>query len=74
LKSIFDNASANAILVMDTEGYILDLNEAFTHSFGFKREELLGKHTRVLFTEEDQNRRLPELEIEKLNILWIENP
>jgi PAS domain S-box-containing protein len=67
LKSIFDNASANAVLVMDTEGYILDLNEAFTHSFGFKKEDLLGKHTRVLFTEEDQNRRMPEIEIEKVN-------
>ena len=70
LKSVFKNASVNAILIMDTEGYILDLNEAFTHSFGYTKEDLFGKHIRILFTEEDQNKRLPEMEIETVNQVY----
>jgi len=55
---------------MDTEGFILNVNEAFSHLFGYQTEDLFGKHTRVLFTLEDQNRRLPEMEIERVNQMY----
>lgn len=66
-KSIFENATANAIQFMDEEGYIIHVNHAFTTLFGYTIQDLAGKHTRVLFTEEDQRMKLPELEIEKVN-------
>ena len=66
-KSVFDNAAANAIQIMDTDGFILDVNEAFTHAFGYTKEDLQGKHIKVLFTEEDRASQMPEMEIEKVN-------
>jgi two-component system, chemotaxis family, CheB/CheR fusion protein len=66
LAYIYENAKANAILVMDEDGYILSYNEAFQHSFGYTEDDLCGVHTRVLFTEEDQEALLPEMEIEKV--------
>jgi PAS domain S-box-containing protein len=65
-KDLFENATVNAIQVMDEDGYILDVNEAFTHSFGYLPEDLHGKHCRVLFTIEDQRALLPEMEIEQV--------
>ncbi|MCW3112395.1 MAG: domain S-box protein [Segetibacter sp.] len=66
-KSVFDNATANAVQLMDKDGYILDVNPAFTTAFGYTKEDLHGKHIRVLFTAEDQASQLPEIEIEKVN-------
>ncbi|HEX8277910.1 MAG TPA: PAS domain-containing sensor histidine kinase [Segetibacter sp.] len=66
-KSVFDNATINAIQVMDKDGFILQVNTAFTKSFGHTTEDLLGKHSKVLFTEEDQAKQQPEMEIEKVN-------
>jgi PAS domain S-box-containing protein len=53
--------------VMDTDGYILHVNEAFTHALGYTNADLRGKHCRVLFTLEDQKMNMPEMEIEKVN-------
>lgn len=64
LRFIYENAKVNAILVMDADGFILHLNEAFQHSYGYTLDDLSGKHTRVLFTEDDQKRLMPEMEIE----------
>jgi PAS domain S-box-containing protein len=66
-RSIYENASTNAIQVMDTDGYVVHVNEAFTHAFGYKKEDLFGKHCRILFTPEDQQMKMPEMEIEKVN-------
>jgi len=63
-KYVYENAAANNILLMDEEGYIADVNEAFTHSFGYTSNDLRGKHVRVLFTEEDQRKQIPETEID----------
>lgn len=67
LKSVFDNATINAIQIMDTDGFILQVNTAFTKSFGYTTEDLKGKHCKVLFTDEDQAMEMPEREIEKVN-------
>ncbi len=64
--SIYKNATANAIQLMDEDGYIIEVNDAFTHNFGYTTEDLQGKHIRVLFTEEDQKRQMPGMEIEKV--------
>lgn len=63
-KSIYENAATNTIALMDEEGYIIDVNEAFTHSFGYTKDDLHGKHGRVLFSEDDQKNQIPEIEIE----------
>lgn len=65
-KSIYKNATANAMQLMDEDGYIIEVNQAFTQAFGYSKEDLQGKHTRILFTEEDQRMQMPEMEIEKV--------
>lgn len=66
LKNMFENATINGMQVMDTDGYILHVNEAFQHAFGYTSEDLYGKHFRILFTQEDQKMLLPEMEIERV--------
>lgn len=66
-KSVFDNATITAIQIMDTDGFVLHVNTAFTRSFGYTKEDLQGKHCKVLFTEEDRAMQMPEREIEKVN-------
>ncbi|MDB5192349.1 MAG: sensor histidine kinase [Segetibacter sp.] len=66
LKSMFDNAVVNAFQIMDEEGFILNVSKSFTRAFGYDNDDLRGKHSRVLFTDEDQKKLLPEIEIEKV--------
>ncbi|GAA4741852.1 PAS domain-containing protein [Flavisolibacter ginsenosidimutans] len=60
---IFNNAKVNAILVMDQNGHIKSVNDAFTSAYGYKTEDLLDQHFRILFTEKDQLIRKPEIEL-----------
>lgn len=57
------NSAVNCIVVMDDEGYIQKINEAFKTTFGYSDNDLIGKHTRVLFTEHDQKAQRPEMEL-----------
>lgn len=61
---IFKNAIENSILLLDTEGIILDVNKGFIKAFGYKKSELLGKNFEILFTDEDRQNDKPGLEIE----------
>jgi PAS domain S-box-containing protein len=45
--------SPSGILMEDSEGYIWDVNPAFSHSLGYSREDLIGKHVRI-FTHPDE--------------------
>lgn len=44
---VFEN-SGEAIMITDTDANILDINRAFTHIYGYEREEILGNNPRVL--------------------------
>jgi hypothetical protein len=49
--NLFYNAfqySTDAILISDLTGKIIEINQAFTNLFGWRREEVLGKTTRIL--------------------------
>lgn len=60
----FNNAAVNSITVLDSNGIVLDVNQSFTKNFGYQKEEIKGKHFRLLFNELDQTQRKPEKEIE----------
>ncbi len=62
-ESLFNNAIENNVLLMDRNGIILAINEAFTNCFGYNSEDILGKHAMILFTQEDQKKGKPEEEI-----------
>ena len=62
-ESLFNNAVENNVLLMDKGGIIIAINNAFTDCFGYNSEDILGKHARNLFIEEDRERGKPEDEI-----------
>lgn len=61
--NIFNNAKANAIMIMDENGIVDRVNTAFTTSFGYTTDDLKSKHIRVLYIEKDQLTRRPEIEL-----------
>lgn len=60
---LFQNTKQNTVILMDKEGIITEINTAFTEAFGYTDKEIIGKHTKILFTEEDQKQGLPEREL-----------
>lgn len=42
------NTSQNLILVTDLEGYIIYVNDACNEKLGYLKDELIGKHSRIL--------------------------
>jgi PAS domain S-box-containing protein len=49
-----------AILLLDTEGNILDWNKGAEKIKGYSEEEILGKNFRIFYLEEDRKIQLPE--------------
>ena len=45
--SVFSHAG-EGVMITDTSGHIIDVNEAFTHITGFGVEEVIGKNSRIL--------------------------
>ncbi len=62
-EDIFKNCIENSILLMDTNGVILDVNKGFLQSFGYTRKDLIKKHFELLFTQKDRDNAIPENEI-----------
>ncbi len=60
---IFKHAVENSILLLNTEGKILNVNKGFMNAFGYKKNELIGKNFEILFTNEDRKANRPGLEI-----------
>ncbi len=52
-----------AIFMLDPEGHITTWNEGTERIYGYKAEEILGKHFSVFYTEEDIERGHPEEEL-----------
>jgi PAS domain S-box-containing protein len=67
--ALFNKTMQNSVLLMDAEGIVVNVNGAFTKCFGYKEKDIIGKHLRVFFTEEDQNNGLPDKEVQ--NVLHL---
>ena len=63
-EALFKNTKQNTVILMDKEGIITEINTAFTDAFGYTEDDIIGKHTRILFTEEDKQKGLPEQELQ----------
>ncbi len=62
-ESLFRNTVQNTVLLMDKEGIIVAVNQAFTNCFGYEPKDIIGKYMSILFTEEDRKKGLPEKEL-----------
>lgn len=67
--ALFNKTKQNSVLLMDAEGIVININSAFTKCFGYKEKDIIGKHLRTLFTEEDQNNGMPDKEVQ--NVLHL---
>ncbi len=47
----FNNAEVNNVLVMEPDGTIRNVSKSFTKSFGYSKEEIVGKNFEILFTD-----------------------
>ena len=65
-ETFFHNAKYNGIVIMDTKGIIININEAFHLRFGYQAKDLVGKNFSVLFTETDRQINKPERELESV--------
>jgi methyl-accepting chemotaxis protein len=44
---------SQAVVEFDLRGYVIEVNENFLRTFGYRREELIGQHHRILCDEDD---------------------
>jgi two-component system CheB/CheR fusion protein len=65
-SSLFKNTKENCILIMDTKGVVISINNAFTNCFGYEEKDIVGKSAAILFTIEDREKRLPQEELQKV--------
>src|SRR5688572_16875224 len=61
--TLFKNTARNSFVIMNDEGVIVAINHAFTNSFGYEPGDIIGKNVALLFTEEDQEKGLPQQEL-----------
>ena len=62
-RALFDKPKTNSVLLIDPNGIILETNRAFLMAFGYEREDLVGQHFSMLFSETDQKKELPAREL-----------
>ena len=66
LKTLFDNAMNNTMVLMDNKGIIITVNNAFVKCFGYTPGDVAGKNFSIFFTEEDQRKGRPQKELEEV--------
>ena len=64
LYQMVESVRDYAIFVSDVEGRIVTWNMGAELIFGYKAEEVIGQHCRMLFTTEDRANKVPEKELE----------
>ncbi len=49
---------------MEPDGTIRNVSKSFTKSFGYSKEEIVGKNFEILFTDQDIIKGKPQLELQ----------
>jgi PAS domain S-box-containing protein len=62
-ESLYKKTKENTVILIEPDGTIGAVNSAFTECFGYEEEDIVGKYSGILFTEEDQRKGCPEKEI-----------
>lgn len=64
-RSVVEGIQDHAIIRIDFDGIIQDWNTGAEHIFQYKKEEIIGLNTRILFTEDDNLKEVGEQEIQQ---------
>jgi len=62
-ETLFANTKQNIIVLMNLEGIIQQVNDAFVNSFGYTRQDIIGAHFSILYTEDDRSKDVPQREL-----------
>src|SRR5690606_17674366 len=65
LRHILDSAEDFAIITLDTGGLVTSWNSGARNLFGYQAEEILGQDGRFIFTPEDLEQNVPDLEMRR---------
>jgi len=63
VELILESATGYAIFTMDAEGLLSSWNEGARPIHGWSEDEVLGRHSRLIYTPEDQESGVPEEEM-----------
>jgi PAS domain S-box-containing protein len=65
-ESLYKKTKENTVIIMETDGTITAVNSAFTECFGYEENDIVGKNTAILFTEEDRKKGFPKRELDEV--------
>ncbi|MFN2414743.1 MAG: CheR family methyltransferase [Pyrinomonadaceae bacterium] len=65
MRALVDSVEDFAILSMDAGGHVEAWNYGAERIFGFTADEIVGRHSSILFTPEDRARGVPEEELRR---------
>src|SRR3982750_745262 len=63
-RDLMDKVTNFAILFKDVNGIIQEWSAGAEHIFGWKREEVVGKSIKIIYTPEDRIDKISEKEME----------
>lgn len=66
-EDYYKNAGVNCILIMDSKGKIIEVNNCFTKNFGYRNKDIAGKNFSILFSQPDIKENKHLIELEKVN-------
>lgn len=64
-RTIVESASDYAIITLDRHGLVTSWNPGAANMLGYSESEAIGRHFRMIFTDEDNAVQRPELEMER---------
>ena len=64
LNAVYTSVTDYAIMTFDKEGQVTSWNVGAEHTFGYTRDEAIGKSADFIFTEEDRKKNAPKKEME----------
>jgi PAS domain S-box-containing protein len=62
----YKNAQVNSIMIMSSEGIMLEVNKSFSKNFDYENAEIRGKHFSILFNEQDKRADKPGIELKEV--------
>jgi PAS domain S-box-containing protein len=62
-RLLVERIDGYAIFMLDERGHIISWNKGAEKLFGWKAGEVINKHFSILFTEEDNKKKIPEKEL-----------
>jgi len=64
LRNLIDAVEDYAIYMLDPQGHVLTWNHGAQHNKGYSADEIIGRHYRCFFTDEDIVKGAPEMHLE----------